>query len=218
MNNFFIKPQNWSVLPMYKKIKIYGEYLTENYAKYVNKLEAKKIVKEICGDRIQIPKVIKIIPENGINQVDLNPNHIIKSAHGSGWNINIDDNTNITDVINKLKLWNRKFNPLNEKQYSYIDPIFFIEEKIHDNLLGLTGEALVYMIRCINGKPISIGVKYKKTQNSYDTKWNLTQPEKILFTIPKPKKLDLMLELAINLSESFEFVRIDFYIGKDDLF
>jgi hypothetical protein len=216
------RPGDWNTLPIYKKIQIYGKNLNEDYAKYVNKLEAKKIVKEICGEDIEIPRVIKIINniQDGISCQDLNINHIIKSAHGSGWNINISENTKIEDVIKRLNSWNMKFNPLNEKQYSYINPTFFIEEKINDSVIGITGDALVYMIRCIHGNPISISVKYKKTQNSYDFDWNLKTPTTqtpIGIIIPKPRKLDLMLKLAKKLSKPFEFVRIDFYIGENDL-
>ncbi|NBP03462.1 MAG: hypothetical protein EBU90_25905 [Proteobacteria bacterium] len=94
-------------------------------------------------------------------------------------------------------------------------PRFFIEEKIHDSILGHTGDALVYMIRCIYSKPISIGVKYKTVQNSYDIDWNL-KTSAIKFDIPKPKCLSKLLRLCETLSARFEFVRLDFYIGKDD--
>ena len=217
MNFIFHKPENWKSLPMFKKIKIYGDNLTEDFAKYVDKLQAKEIVKYICGNSIQTPKVIKIVDFSNITNEDLNINHIIKSSHASGWNINIDSSTNIEEIRPKLKAWNTKYNTVSQKQYSFLQPNFFIEEKINDNILGHTGNALVYMIRCINGKPISIGVKYKKIQNSYDIEWNLTQNPKIPFEIPKPKNISLMLKLASLLSNNFEFVRIDFYIGKNNI-
>lgn len=71
------------------------------------------------------------------------------------------------------------------------------------------------MIRCIYSKPISIGVKYKTVQNSYDIDWNL-KTSAIKFDIPKPKCLSKLLRLCETLSARFEFVRLDFYIGKDD--
>jgi len=213
----FSKPSNWNNLPIYEKIKIYAENLTEEYSQYVDKINSKLIVKKICGENIQIPKIIKILKSpNDIKQNDLQPNYIIKSAHASGWNINIDSNTKINDVHKTLNLWNTKYNPHYEKQYSFLNPTFFIEEKINDSILGLTGNAIVYMIRCIHSKPISIGVKYKYDLNSYDIEWNEIQKPQIKFVIPKPKKLDLMLEMASLLSSNFEFVRIDFYINAND--
>lgn len=217
-NFSFPKPDGWENLPMFKKIEIYGNYLTNKHAKYVDKIEAKKIVKEICGDKIEVAKIIKILESpKDLKNEDLNTSCLIKSAHASAWNINIDNKTSLENVIKKLNAWNKTYNTNNEKQYGFITPRFFIEEKIHDNILGKTGDALVYMIRCVHSEPISIGVKYKKVQNSYDIDWNPTQELKIPFLVPKPKKLKTMLEIAKKLSSDFEFVRIDLYIGKGDI-
>jgi len=57
----FVKPLNWNSLPMFTKIQIYGDSLTEYHAKYVDKLSAKNIVKEICGSKIKTANVIKIV-------------------------------------------------------------------------------------------------------------------------------------------------------------
>ena len=37
---------------------------------------------------------------------------------------------------------------------------------------GPTGNADVFMFRCIHGQPVSIGVKRGIVQNSYDLNWN----------------------------------------------
>jgi len=212
------KPENWMELPMFKKIYYYGKQLTKEYAEYVDKLQAKRKVKEICGDDIQVAKVLRVLESyNDLTENDLDINYIIKSAHGSGWNIYNDTSMKLDDAIKKLRGWSDKYNSSIEKQYSYIKPQFFIEEKICDSILGHTGHACVYMFRCIYSNPISIGVKYKKTQNSYDINWNLTQPPKVPFPIPKPKCLLKLLKLCKVLSSNFEFVRLDFYIGKDDV-
>lgn len=213
------KPENWMDLLMFQKIHYYGLQLTDFYADYVDKLKAKIKVKEICGnDDINIPKVIRILENySDIRDDDLDTNYIIKSAHGSGWNININDSSITKEIVTqKLKTWNHKYYGSNEKQYSFLEPRFFIEEKICDSLLGKTGEALVYMIRCIHSKPITISVKYKKTQNTYDINWNLIQIPKIPFSIPKPECLLKLLNLCTKLSANFEFVRLDFYLGIND--
>jgi hypothetical protein len=215
---FFFKPKNWMELPMFKKIHYYGSQLTQEYAEYVDKLQAKCKVKEICGDDIQVAKVVRILKSyDDVTENDLNTNYIIKSSHGSGWNIYNDTSITLDEAVAKLKSWNNKYNSSIEKQYSFIKPLFFIEEKICDSILGHTGHACVYMFRCIHSNPISISVKYKKTQNSYDTNWNLTQIPKIPFAIPKPTCLSKLLNLCKLLSSNFEFVRLDFYIGKDDV-
>jgi hypothetical protein len=212
------KPENWMELPMFKKIHYYGTQLTKEYAEYVDKLQAKRKVKEICGDDIQVAKVVRILESyNDLTENDFNTNYIIKSSHGSGWNIYNDTSMTLNEAIQKLKSWNNKYNSTMQRQYSFIKPTFFIEEKICDSILGYTGHACVYMFRCIHSKPISIGVKYKKTQNSYDINWNLKETPKIPFEIPKPKCLSKLLNLCEILSSDFEFVRLDFYIGKDDV-
>jgi len=213
----FSKPNNWMELPMFKKIYHYGNQLTEEYAEYVDKLQAKSKVKQLCRDDIQVAKVIRILDSySDLTENDLDTNYIIKSSHASGWNIYNDEFITLDQAITKLNGWNRKYSS-NEKQYSFIKPQFFIEEKICDSILGYTGHACVYMFRCIHSNPISIGVKYKKTQNSYDINWNLIQVPKIPFEIPKPKCLSKLLNLCKVLSSNFEFVRLDFYIGKDDV-
>jgi len=214
----FTKPENWMELPMFKKIHYYGTQLTKEYGEYVDKLQAKRKVKEMCGDDIQVAKVVRILESySDLTENDLNKNYIIKSSHGSGWNIYNDTSITLDDAIKKLKNWNKTYNSMVERQYGLIKPAFFIEEKICDSILGYTGYACVYMFRCIHSNPISISVKYKKTQNSYDTNWNLKQKSQIPFTIPKPKYLSKLLNLCKTLSSNFEFVRLDFYIGKDDV-
>lgn len=216
----FIKPINWMELPMFKKIHYYGTQLTKEYAEYVDKLQAKRKVKELCGDEIQVAKVVRVLESyDDLTINDLNPNYIIKSAHGSSWNIYNDPSTPISlnDAIRKLKGWNYRYDNHLEKQYDFIKPQFFIEEKICDSILGYTGYACVYMVRCIHSKPISISVRYKKLQNSYDINWNKIGILQIPFPIPKPKCLSKLLDLCKILSSNFEFVRLDFYIGKDDI-
>lgn len=43
-----VKPNNWMELLMYEKIEYYGSILTKEYSEYVDKIEAKRIVKKIC--------------------------------------------------------------------------------------------------------------------------------------------------------------------------
>jgi hypothetical protein len=77
------------------------------------------------------------------------------------------------------------------------------------------------MVRCINGAPISIGIKIGDYQNNYDLEWreySNTAKYKIPLTIDKPHDLDKILEYAAKLSAPFEFVRIDFYLSPDKIY
>lgn len=99
-NNFvIIKPSNWSSLPLYKKISYFNTVITKDYSPYVDKILAKSIVHNILGNRIKTAKIIRILDNpNDINIDDLNNNHMLKASHGSGWNIDINNNTNLIDI------------------------------------------------------------------------------------------------------------------------
>lgn len=216
MSFSFTKPPNWSSMPFFSKIGYYKNVLDERVVPYVDKIEAKKIVKALHED-ISVAKIVRILKNpNDFNQNDINPKYIVKSAHGSGWNINITEQTKVQDVVKSLQKWNTTYEGIKEKQYKYIKPRFYIEEKV-DGPKG--GQALVYMFRCINGSPVTIGVKCakRKVQNSYDIEWNPIMPEN-LEGIERPNRLDKMLTLAAKLSEPFEFVRIDFYYVNEKIY
>jgi len=218
----FTKPENWNLLPLYKKVEIYGSTLTENYSKYVDKIEVKKYIENVNNIfkiNIKVATVIKILKDiDDIDEKDINDNYIIKSSHASGWNIDTKYIKNINIIKLYLNFWNKtyKVDNLNEPQYQFIKPRFFIEHKIHDKYSkDINGNALVYMVRCLNGKPFSIRVKdYMNKSSSYDTDWNIIDINEL--NIDKPKNLNMLLKYASILSIPFEFVRVDFYIDKND--
>jgi hypothetical protein len=212
------KPKNWNQLPLYEKVGLYQKSLNKFHSQFVDKLNAKIIVKNICKDDIEVPKVIKILKgPNDILETDIKDNYIIKASHGSKWNINIEKNKSylIENIISQLEKWNQKYHPYQEKQYLYIKPRFFIEEKMNDKYDQQNGEAMVYMCRCIYGKVISISIKYKELRNDYDINWNIIGDHE-LGNIEKPVHYDLLIKNAEKLSSFFEFVRMDFYIDVDD--
>jgi hypothetical protein len=229
----FKKPNDWDTLPLYKKIKYYSSTLDQQYSIYVDKLEAKKIVSEMTNGQIKIAKVVKELTDiNDIKQNDINQNHLLKTTHASKWNLDFKEINDIKDVRIFLKEHNKIFST-EEKQYLYIKPRFFIEEKINDLYTGISGKAFVFMFRCIHGKPVSIGIKFEIKQNYlgiiktntinllYDTEWNYI-PQKNIdsrfrhIRINKPINLDIMIKNAEILSNRFEFVRIDYYIDKNN--
>ena len=231
----FTKPKQWQSLPLYKKIQYYSNTLDQQYSIYVDKLEAKKIVYEMTNGQIKVAKVIKELKHiNDITIQDINQYHLLKTTHGSKWNLDFKTINNINEVLKFIRDHNKIYTySKDEKQYLYIKPRFFIEEKINDLFTGISGKAFVFMIRCIHGKPISIGIKFEINQNFggfiktnfvnllYDTNWNYI-PQKNIdpkfkhIRINKPVNLDIMLKNAEILSNRFEFVRIDYYIDKNN--
>lgn len=166
-------------------------------------------------ENVKVASVVKILqnPDDFTSQ-DINPHYYLKASHGCGWNIDLQGKT-IHDVISirkKLKLWNQTYS-YTEKQYIHISPRFFIETKIYDKYHPI---ANVYMIRCIYGKPVSIGIVVNSQNYLYDTNWG--KLDSFEGTLPKPDELNQLLEISAKLSKPFEFVRIDLYIAKDGIY
>lgn len=212
----FIKPENWNELPINQKIKIYGDSLTPDYAKFIDKIEAKKYIEENFGDKIKVAKLIRIIKSpKDINENDINPDHMLKSAHGCEWNINLSNPVTIKQIYKNLLSWNKQYKPDKEIQYSYLTPRFFIEEKVNDKYFGNNfNGAIVYMFQCINGEPITIRIRNHNKRNSWYI--NKTLIEEKQFDIDLPDCIDTMIEYAKLLSKPFEFVRIDFYLDTNN--
>lgn len=213
----FEKPINWNNLLMFEKIKFYSSILDNRYSCYVDKIEAKKIVNILTNGEIKQAKIIKYLDENNnfndLLQDDINKNYILKASHGCKYNIDFSVITNLNVIKKKLEPVKQCYS-YTEKQYINIKPRFFIEEKINDKLLGITGKAIVYMIRCIYNNPVSIGVLFNNISLLFDINWKQITNYKI--NIPKPINLNKMTENAKILSKRFEFVRIDYYIDIND--
>ena len=218
----FIKPPDWNELSLSKKIEYYMVQLNKDHSYYVDKLIAKSIVKHVLGDEIEVPRTVRIL-ENylDVRESDINTNYIIKSAHASSWNLIIEEDKKYTikEIQCKLSSWNCPFNANTEIQYQHLSPVFFIEEKITCRYQGNNGKAYTWCFYCANGKAFHINVidKYTDKINRYDINFNLLDIKwNGLFEVNKPKELNKMIKMAEKLSEPFEFVRVDFYIGKDD--
>jgi hypothetical protein len=145
------------------------------------------------------------------------PDHILKATHGCGWNILLGQAPPIPKLQTILADWSLPYVGSGEKQYAYIPSRFFIEEIIDDAYTGKSGQARVFMVRCIHRKPVSVGVRQgngSTVQNTYTP--TFVQVGRLNFALEKPPQWDAMMEYASVLSKPFEFVRVDFYIGRDD--
>jgi len=228
------KPNNWETLALFQKVRFTMNKFNENFSPYVDKLNAKELANKICGNELKIPKVIRILNgPNDIKESDINSNYIIKGAHGCNFNLNIEPNKkyNIDEVKRRLNNFNKTFGNGMETQYSYLKPKFFIEEKIEDKIYGKDGNAICYMLECIHGVPRTF-VPYLKSTNQqrnflfnddktlYPIEMNYEKfDQKFLFLKQfefGEKNVKRMYDLACKLSKNFEFVRIDFYLGKND--
>ena len=84
-------------------IKVYKNILDKSYAPFVDKLTAKGIVKHICGDRIEVAKVVRILSSpDDLTEADFQEHRMVKASHGSGWNIILHPSLSLNDVKMKL--------------------------------------------------------------------------------------------------------------------
>lgn len=212
----FPKPSGWNSMPLYVKISYYKTQLDARYAAYVDKLEVKKHVSKVCPN-VRTARVIRILKDsNDICETDICPDHILKASHGSAWNVLLSKAPPIPRLQIILSSWSVAYTGVGEKHYAHVPPRFFIEEIIDDAYTGKSGQARVFMIRCVHGKPISVGVTKGNgdtVQNTYTTAF--VQVGRSEFAMKKPAQWEAMLAYASELSSPFEFVRVDFYIGCD---
>lgn len=213
----FAKPISWKYMPLYEKIGYFKTVLDERYSQYVDKLKVKEIVKVACPE-LKTANVVRILCDtNDIFDSDMNTHHILKSTHGSGYNIRLDGSCPVEKIKELLKTWDRPYSDNGEAQYKYIKPMFFIEEIIDDYYTGKSGLAQTFMVRCIHGKPVNVRVRCgngSKSTNTYTIDFKMIMKQE--FLLEKPNKWQSMLDIAEKLSEQFEFVRLDFYIDSHE--
>ena len=177
-----------------------------------------KIGKDICNKIIKIYKNTKQINFN-----ELPDKYVIKTNHGSGFNIIVTNKTELNYTLTKILLneWMKiDYGKVGaEFHYSFIKRKIFVEEFIGNNLKN-------YKFLCYNGKPkyvyVSIVDNNTKYRNFYDMNWNflnfscMSEPHPS-FIYPKPIFFNLMKEYAKKLSSDFKFVRVDLYQLENEI-
>ena len=175
-------------------------------------IQKKKLGKDICN------KILKIYNNTEeVNFSELPNNFVIKTNHGSGFNIIVNNksNININETKKILNEWmSIDYGKLkSEFHYSFINKRIFVEEFLGNNLKN-------YKFLCYHGKPkfvyLSIMEENKKYRNFYDMNWNflnfhcLSEPHPT-YNYTRPKLFELMKKYASILSSDFIFARIDLY-------
>ena len=207
----FEDKMNWLAIHDVTKLKgkCSDKILLHEYSKRILK-------KDICN------KILKIY-ENPyqINLKELPDQFVLKTNHGSGFNIIVSNRTefDLDSAIHKLSEWLKiDYGKIGaEYHYSFIKRKVFAEEYIGANLNN-------YKFFCYDSKPIFIYLSKKVGKNKYrtffDMNWNrldfdcITQSDPIN-NYSKPKRFELMKEYARKLSHPFKFARIDLYEYKD---
>ncbi len=201
----------------------------------VDKVLVKNYIRKNIGPEYLIPTLFSGKKPEKIPFSKLPERYIIKTNHGSGQIIIVMKNEMIFNkkkqpldkhkIIKYLKqsLKHNYYHTSKEKCYRDVVPQVLIEPLLEDNLskISLTD----YKIHCFNGEPEFIQVIFNRpfnTQENWIDKngkfhdFVYTYPNNVKFG--KIKKLKEMLSLAKKLCKEFKYVRVDFYLIKNQIY
>lgn len=199
------------------------------YTQMVDKVEAKKYVANIIGDKYIIPTLTVYDNVEDIDWDNLPEQYVMKTNHGCGRMIickdksKVDINEAKAMLTRALKHDYSKYN--REYPYKCVKRRILVEKYMEDE----TGELRDFKFFCFGGKPYCLFVASDRSKKDtetkfdfYDMDWNL-----LPFTnghpnsgkkMEKPKNFELMKELAEKLSVGIPHVRVDFYNINGDIY
>lgn len=223
-------------------LKTYGRFFDVNnpvsfYEKliWLNYYE-KNHLKSMCTDKFMVRKYLQ---ELGLNiylnklygyyqtteEIDfsaLPDKFILKCTHGSRFNIICEDRNkfDIPKAIKNLNRWLKKdySHEYAELQYKTISPAIICEEYLGSQIMD-------YKVYCFNGAPAYIMICTNPSLGEikyylYDFNWNYQIFLKKHINDPhfkKPINLNEIFTFSQTLSKGFNFVRVDFYIVKNQI-
>lgn len=200
--------------------------------KFADKIAVYDELKNLCIEEIQIPyvykKYTKTLEKNVLEELDkIGGEFIIKTNHGSGWNIKYVSNvTNKDFVIKKVNEWlktNYAYISGCEEQYRWIKPGILIQQILVENILD-------WSFWCENGEIEAIGLTRKAGKNweeyiSFADKegnglnWYIGM-EPQCYNLNKKQKeiINKMIPYVEILAKDFKFVRVDLYYCNDKIY
>lgn len=208
-------------------IKLYDR--KKEYTLYADKFEVRDYIRKTIGEDYLIP-LIGVY--NNVDDIDWDalPNRfVLKCTHGSGCNIICGDKSvlDIEQSKRKLHQWMKKSWYWFGREWSYRDikPRIICEQFIE----ATDGKALVdYKFMCFNGEPKLIQVHRNRYGSDYSLDYYNTLWKKVDIcridarnadkSAPKPKKIDLMMQIARTLSYDMPYARIDLYEQNNSVF
>lgn len=209
-------------------LKLYDS--TPLKTKLADKYLVREYVKEKIGEEYLIPLLGVWQNPDDINFDELPEKFVLKTNHGSGWNIIVKDKSkiNVEQAKSQLNEWlhtNYAFCCGLELHYKNIKPLIIAEEYIETNNNDLED----FKFLCFNGQVKYIWVdKNRYTEhkrNIYNIDWILSDKQisenhvyENFANCPKPFNLNKMIEFAKILSKGFSFVRVDFYENNKKMY
>lgn len=196
-----------------------------------------------CADKLAVRDYVKSLGLDYIlneiycvydkaSEIDFNllpEKFVLKTNHcGGGSYMVICDDKSQVDQIEAIKIINDGLHHVTgltscEYQYQYIKPRAFAEKFIEDK----NGERLEIQFFCFNGQAKHILVRNdlgivnaEPFAISYDMEWNRVKDrvnEDMSINLPRPNKLEDMINIANRLAAPFPHVRVDLYYVDDKI-
>lgn len=207
-------------------LKLYNR--EKKYINMVDKVEVKKYVSKIIGEKYIIPTINVY---NCFEEIDFSklPNEfVIKCTHDSGGIVVCKDKNklDLQETRKKINYFLKRdfYYVHREWPYKNVKHRIIIEKYMKDDLQD---ELIDYKVMCFNGEPKQIFTCNERFSDGlkvtfFDLEWNRLPFERHYPTsslkIEKPKNLKKMLEFSKQLSKNIPFVRIDWYEINGELF
>ncbi len=195
------------------------------------RLADKYSVRDWVAEKIGLQYLVPLLGVyKNFDEIDFTalPNQfVLKCNHGSAMNVVVTDKSklNLKNLKIKFDNWMREnFGLVKGLQLHYNDISHRIVAEEYIGMNKCTPDD--YKVFCFSGVPAFIEYITNRQQKAcarfYDANWNdlnwrgsLSSYAK---TVEHPTQLAEMLTLAQKLSEGFPFVRVDFYVVKENLF
>jgi len=183
-------------------------------------LSDKYAVREYVRSKIGQEHLVKLLwhgtDPNVIPFDTLPAEYVIKTNHGSGQIIVVKGHADRQDIIQKLSSWLKSnyYWGGREHQYYHIKPRVMVEEYLRNE----DGSGpLDYRFWCFGGVPevIQVDNRAHDINPFFDKDWNLLdlhyREGAFRPAIKKPQNFELMMHVVSQLSQGFDFVRVDLY-------
>ena len=200
------------------------------YTQMVDKIEAKKYVASIIGDKYIIPTLGTWDTVDDIDWDSLPNQFVIKVTSDSGGIVVCKDKTKLDIEKAKAKLkhgWGKNYYDI-RKEYPYKDvkPRIIAEQYMEDE----SGYELKdYKFFCFDGEPKALFVATDRGKKDEDTKFDFYDIEfnhlpflnghpNAKIAPVRPENYDEMIEVARKLSQGMCHVRVDLYNVKGKIY
>lgn len=215
-------------------LKLY--YRKSEFTEMVDKYAVKEYVAKKIGKEYIIPTIALWKRPEDIDWNTLPESFVLKTTHGGGNGgvVICKDKSKLDKeaAIKKLKISYRSdiYETHREWPYKNVPKQVLAEVLMEDNnFMNKNQDLSDYKFFCFNGEPRYCQVirdrSTKETIDFYDMQWdhmpfvglNPKVPNGTT-QVPKPAKLNKMIDICRKLSENIPFVRIDLYLINDKIY